>query len=110
VPHAHPGDPSRIIDAQIERFAPGFAERVVARHVTTPAAFEAGNPNLVGGDITGGASHPWQLIARPRLSPDPYATGIPGVLLCSSSTPPGGGVHGLCGHHAARSALRYLRS
>jgi phytoene dehydrogenase-like protein len=108
VPHGTTEDASPLIEAQIERFAPGFGERVVARTVTHPADFEAANPNLHGGDITGGASNPVQLIARPRLAVDPYATGIPGMYLCSSSTPPGAGVHGLCGHHAARSALRVL--
>lgn len=108
VPHGTTEDASPSIEAQIERFAPGFSERVVARHVTHPADFEAWNPNLHGGDITGGASTPMQLLARPRLAFDPYATGIPGLYLCSSSTPPGGGVHGLCGWHAANSALRVL--
>lgn len=109
VPNGYDGDEALArLEAQIERFAPGFAERVVARHVTTPTEFEAANPNYVGGDITGGAATVRQLIARPRLSPDPYATGIPGVWLCSASTPPGAGVHGLCGHHAANAALRVL--
>jgi phytoene dehydrogenase-like protein len=108
VPHGTTEDAAPLIEAQIERFAPGFGARVVARHVTRPADFEAGNPNLHGGDITGGASTPGQLLGRPRFSTDPYATGIPGVFLCSASTPPGGGVHGMCGHHAARSALRVL--
>jgi phytoene dehydrogenase-like protein len=108
VPHGYDGDATALVDAQIERFAPGFTDRVVARHVTTPADFEASNPNYVGGDVAGGATDPWQLVARPRLSPDPYATAIPGVWLCSASTPPGAGVHGLCGYHAARSALRVL--
>jgi phytoene dehydrogenase-like protein len=108
VPHGCTQDVTPLIEAQLERFAPGLADRVVARHVTTPQEFEAGNPNLVGGDISGGAASVAQLIARPRLSPDPYATGVPGVYLCSSSTPPGGGVHGLCGHNAAGSALRVL--
>ena len=108
VPHGCVEDVAPLIEGQIERFAPGFGERVVARHVTTPAEFEADNPNLVGGDITGGASLPMQLLARPRLSPDPYRTQIPGVWLCSSSTPPGGGVHGMAGYHAARSALKVL--
>jgi phytoene dehydrogenase-like protein len=80
----------------------------VARQVTTPAGFEADNANLVGGDITGGASTLRQLVGRYRLGPDAYATGIPGAYLCSASTAPGGGVHGMCGHHAARSALRVL--
>jgi len=108
VPHGCPDDVAPLIEAQIERFAPGFGERVVARHATTPAGFEADNPNLVGGDIGGGANVPWQLVSRPRFGPDPYATGVPGVFLCSSSTPPGGGVHGMPGFHAARSALRVL--
>jgi phytoene dehydrogenase-like protein len=94
--------------AQLERFAPGVRARVVAVHTTTPADFAAGNPNLVGGDITGGALTLRQLVARPRLAPDPYATSAPGVFLCSSSTAPGAGVHGMCGHHAARSALDVL--
>lgn len=108
VPHGYDGDPSHLVDGELERAAPGFRERVVARQVTTPAGFAAWNANLVGGDITGGASTPRQLIARPRLAPDPYATGLPGAWLCSSSTPPGAGVHGMCGHHAARAALRGL--
>jgi phytoene dehydrogenase-like protein len=94
--------------AQLERFAPGLGARIVASHVTTPADFEAGNPNLVGGDITGGALTLRQLVARPSLGPDPYATSAEGVFLCSSSTAPGAGVHGMCGHNAARSALRTL--
>ncbi len=108
VPHGCADDVAPLIEGQIERFAPGFGERVVARHVTTPAQFEADNPNLVGGDITGGASLPTQLLARPRFTPDPYRTPVPGVWLCSSSTPPGGGVHGMSGYHAARSALKVL--
>lgn len=108
VPNGWEGDVTALVDAQIERFAPGFGERVVARHVTRPMELEAYNPNYVGGDIAGGATDPWQLVARPRLAADPYATGVPGVRLCSASTPPGGGVHGLCGYHAAHSALRVL--
>jgi phytoene dehydrogenase-like protein len=108
VPHAYSGDALPAMEAQLERFAPGFADRVVARHVWTPADLEAHDANYVGGDIAGGVTDPLQLVARPRLSPDPYRTEIPGLFLCSSSTPPGAGVHGLCGHHAARSALRTL--
>jgi phytoene dehydrogenase-like protein len=108
VPKGYRGDATAAIEAQIERFAPGFGDRVVARHVTTPADLEAYNPAWLGGDIAGGATDPLQLVARPRLAPDPYATGIPGLYLCSASTPPGAGVHGMCGHHAARSALRVL--
>lgn len=109
VPNGYDGaDALDRLEGQLERFAPGFRDRVVARHVTTPSQLEALNPNYVGGDIVGGATSLRQLVARPRFSPDPYATGIPGVYLCSSSTPPGGGVHGFCGHHAATSALRVL--
>jgi phytoene dehydrogenase-like protein len=96
------------IIAQLERFAPGLAGRIVATNVTTPADFAAGNANLVGGDITGGALTLRQLVARPRFGPDPYATSVPGAFLCSASTAPGAGVHGMCGHHAARSALKVL--
>jgi phytoene dehydrogenase-like protein len=109
VPNGYDGDDAIVrMEAQLERFAPGFGDRVVARHVTTPSQFEAHNPNYVGGDITGGAATFRQLVARPRFGPDPYATGLPGVFLCSSSTPPGAGVHGLCGHLAATSALKVL--
>ena len=106
VPNGWSGDATDAIEAQIERFAPGFRDHIVARHVRGPAQLEAHNANLIGGDISGGSHGGLQLFARPRLSPDPYATGIPGVYLCSASTPPGGGVHGMCGLHAARSALR----
>ncbi|MEX2486909.1 MAG: NAD(P)/FAD-dependent oxidoreductase [Nitriliruptoraceae bacterium] len=108
VPHASTRDATPLIDAQIERFAPGFLERVRARQVTTPADFARDNPNFIGGDIAGGASDGWQLISRPRRIVNPYATGIPGVVLCSASTPPGAGVHGMCGFHAAQSVLRVL--
>jgi phytoene dehydrogenase-like protein len=108
VPRGYRGDATAAIEAQIERFAPGFGERVVARHATSPQDLEAYNPAWRGGDIAGGATDPIQLIARPRFAPDPYATGIPGLYLCSASTPPGAGVHGMCGYHAARSARRVL--
>jgi len=108
VPAGSDVDVSGAILAQLERFAPGVGERIVARHAMGPAALEADDANLVGGDITGGVSDVRQLLARPRLAIDPYATSVAGVWLCSSSTPPGAGVHGLCGHHAARSALRTL--
>jgi phytoene dehydrogenase-like protein len=110
VPQGYAGDAAPLVDAQIERFAPGFRDRVVARHVTGPAQLEAYNPNDVGGDIGGGSHTGLQLVGRPRLSPDPYFTGVPGVFLCSASTPPGAGVHGMCGANAARSALRVLRA
>ncbi len=108
VPHGSSVDVTARVDAQIERFAPGFGERVVARRVTSPAGFEAWNPNFVGGDIAGGAADGLQLLARPGFSLQPYATGVPGVFVCSASTPPGAGAHGMCGHHAARAALRVL--
>ena len=94
------------LEAQIERFAPGFRELVLARSVLDPSALEARNPNYVGGDINGGSIDLRQLFARPVARPNPYRTPIAGVFLCSSSTPPGGGVHGMCGFHAARAALR----
>lgn len=108
VPHGFTGDATGAILDQIERYAPGLRERIVARHVRTPTDLEAHNPNFVGGDIATGATSLRQLIARPHLSVNPYATGVPGLLLCSAATPPGPGVHGMCGYHAARSALRTL--
>lgn len=99
-------DVSDKIERQIERFAPGFRDCIIARHKTNAADLERSNANLVEGDINGGAATVWQLLARPTLSPTPYRTPIPGVYLCSASTPPGGGVHGMCGYYAARTALR----
>jgi phytoene dehydrogenase-like protein len=107
-PHGSLLDMVERIEGQIERFAPGFRNRILARHVTGPAGLEKSNGNLIGGDISGGASNLRQLIARPVLSPVPYRTPLRGIYLCSSSTPPGGGVHGMCGFHAARAALRDL--
>ena len=106
VPHGSTLDLSASIEAQIERFAPGFRDLVLARHVMKPADLEARNANLVGGDINGGAANFLQLLARPVWGSTPYRTAIPATYLCSSSTPPGGGVHGMCGWHAARAALR----
>jgi phytoene dehydrogenase-like protein len=108
VPNGYGGDATGTIEEQIERFAPGFRERIVARHVRDVPALEVYDPNYVGGDIGTGANDRLQVALRPRLALDPYATGIPGVYLCSSATPPGGGVHGMCGYHAAGSALRHL--
>lgn len=108
VPAGWSGDGERVIVDQIERFAPGFSERIVASSVTGPAALQLHDANLVRGDIVGGTNDPWQLVARPRLSLDPYATGAPGAYLCSASTPPGAGVHGMAGYHAAVRALRWL--
>jgi len=99
-------DMSERIESQIERFAPGFRDCVLARHKMGAADLQKSNSNLAGGDINGGAANLMQLIARPVLSPTPYRTALPGVYLCSASTPPGGGVHGMCGYHAARAALR----
>jgi len=93
------------IEAQLERFAPGFRDLVLERSVLGPAAMEARNPNYVGGDINGGSVELRQLFARPVMRPVPYRTPLAGVYLCSSSTPPGGGVHGMCGYHSARAAL-----
>ena len=106
VPNGSTADMTRAVEDQIERFAPGFRDCVSSRHVFTPAQMEQRNANLVGGDISGGASDLRQLFARPVSLLKPYATPIDGVYLCSSSTPPGGGVHGMCGYHAARAALR----
>ena len=82
---------------------------ILARSKMNCSDMERDNPNLIAGDITGGANTLWQLFARPRRYPSPYTTPIPGVYLCSASTPPGGGVHGMCGYHAAQAALRRLK-
>jgi phytoene dehydrogenase-like protein len=99
-------DMSEKIESQIERFAPGFRDCILARHKLSAADLGESNPNLAGGDINGGAANLMQLVARPILSPTPYRTPLHGVYLCSASTPPGGGVHGMCGYHAARAAAR----
>jgi phytoene dehydrogenase-like protein len=96
------------IEQQIERFAPGFRDRILARSELSPADLERRNANYVGGDINGGAATLRQLFTRPVPQRSPYTTPLPGVFLCSSSTPPGGGVHGMCGYHAAQAALRHL--
>ena len=108
VPHGYDGDATEAVLGQVERFAPGFRERVVGMHVRGPAAMEEHDPNYVRGDIGVGANDALQLVLRPRPAPDPYSLGVPGVALCSSATPPGGGVHGMCGFHAAESALRRM--
>lgn len=105
VPNGSTVDMTAAMERQIERFAPGFRDVVIARHVTTSAALEAYNANCLGGDVTGGLSDWRQIVTRPVVSPKPWRTPIPGVYLCSASTPPGGGVHGMCGRHAARTAL-----
>jgi phytoene dehydrogenase-like protein len=105
VPSGSPCDMSERIIAQIERFAPGFRERILAKHVYTAAQMERYNPNYIGGDINGGVQDLWQLFTRPTIRLTPYATPVKGLYLCSSSTPPGGAVHGLCGYFAAKAAL-----
>ncbi|MEM7323237.1 MAG: NAD(P)/FAD-dependent oxidoreductase, partial [Actinomycetota bacterium] len=105
VPHGYSGDATdRIVD-QIERFAPGFRERIVGQAVRSTTELSVYNANYVGGDIIGGASTPTQVLFRPRPAVDPYFTGVPGAYLCSASTPPGAGAHGLCGVQAANRAL-----
>lgn len=107
VPNGSTIDMTERIELQVERFAPGFRARILARHVMSPTDLEARNPNLVGGDVGAGSQQLSQLFARPVLRLNPYSTPVPGLYLCSASTPPGGGVHGMCGHWAARSALRH---
>ncbi len=109
VPHGFTGDMTGPIEAQLERFAPGFKARILARHAMGPSELERYNPNYVGGDISSGLNSLWQVVARPVLSLNPYATPLNGVFLCSAATPPGAGVHGMCGYHAAKAALRYLQ-
>ena len=108
VPNGSTVDMLPRIEGQIERFAPGFRERVLARHVMTTSDLEARNPNLVGGDIGGGANTLAQLFFRPLARRHPCKTPVRGLYLCSASTPPGGGVHGMCGYHAAAAALADL--
>jgi phytoene dehydrogenase-like protein len=110
VPNGSTVDMSQAIESEVERFAPGFRDCIIARHAMGPAAMEARNANLIGGDIAGGAADLAQIIARPVFSASPYKTPIDGVFLCSSSTPPGVGVHGMCGYHAAQSALQFLKA
>lgn len=109
VPAGFTGDATAAIEAQIERFAPGFRDQVVERRVRTTTEFEGHNPNYVGGDVVTGANSARQLIFRPRVALNPYALGIDGVYLCSAATPPGAGAHGMCGYNAAQRALQWLR-
>jgi phytoene dehydrogenase-like protein len=106
VPNGSAADMTDRIEAQIERFAGGFRDRILARHTIGPAALEAYNPNLIGGDIGGGSNEASQFLTRPFPKLNPYSTPAAGVYLCSSSTPPGAAIHGMCGHFAARAALR----
>ena len=104
VPNGCDFDMTERIDSQIERFAPGFRDRILARHTLTPQSLEVYNANYIGGDINGGAEGWSQLFTRPVLRPIPYSTPVKGLFLCSASTPPGGGVHGMCGYYAALMA------
>ena len=108
VPHGSTEDRTDAIESQIERFAPGFRDRILERHAMTTLDFERYNPNYVGGAITGGVTDALQLFNSPVTRLDPYSTPNPRLFICSAATPPGGGVHGLCGYWAARSALRRL--
>ncbi len=107
VPNGSTVDMTDRIEAQIERFAPGFRDRILGRHVMNTQDVEARNANFIGGDINAGAADLRQFVRRPTLGLDPWRTPAKGVYLCSSSTPPGGGVHGMCGWHAATSALKH---
>jgi phytoene dehydrogenase-like protein len=108
VPNGYTGDAEQALIDQIERFAPGFRDRIVAKSVRSPAELEAANANYLGGDIITGANTPVRVLIRPRLALDPYSTGIPGVFICSAATPPGAGAHGMNGYNAARSAVGFL--
>lgn len=108
VPHGSKVDMTEVIERQIERFAPGFRDQILARHKTTPAGFEAHNLNNLGGVITGGVADLTQLLTRPVVRLDPYSTPNSRLYICSASAPPGGGVHGMCGYNAAQSALKKL--
>lgn len=105
VPHGSTQDLTAVIEAQIERFAPGFRDTILARHTMNTQDFQRYNPNYVGGDINGGVQNWRQLFTRPVPRWNPYTTPLANVFLCSSATPPGGGVHGMCGYHAAQAVL-----
>lgn len=105
VPAGYQGDATTAIEEQIERYAPGFRDRIVARHVQSTTDMATKNPNYVGGDIVTGANSPRQLVFRPRVTTQPYSLGVPGMYLCSAATPPGAGAHGMCGFNAASAAL-----
>lgn len=109
VPHGWTGDATAAITAQIERFAPGFRDRVVGVQTCSTGRFGRFNPNFTGGDIMTGAKDVRQLVFGPRTGLDPYSVGVPGTFICSAATPPGPGAHGMCGAHAAAAALRHLR-
>lgn len=106
VPHGSVKDRTDAIEKQVERFAPGFRERIIGRHTFNTVQIQEYNPNYIGGDINGGVQDLGQLFTRPALRWSPYRSSAKGIYICSSSTPPGGGVHGMCGYHAARRALK----
>ena len=106
VPNGSQADRTEAIEIQVERFAPGFKDIILERRTMDTTQMQAYNPNYIGGDINGGVQDIWQLYSRPVLSRSPYRTSVKGLYICSSSTPPGGGVHGMCGYHAARRVLK----
>ncbi|HKJ31937.1 MAG TPA: hypothetical protein VKA34_08910, partial [Balneolales bacterium] len=108
VPNGSTADMTDTIENQIERFAPGFKDTIIKRHKMNAMDFQNYNANYIGGDINGGMQDIRQLFTRPVMKWDPYKTGVDNWFICSSSTPPGGGVHGMCGYHAAQSALKEL--
>ena len=108
VPNGSSFDMTDRIEGQVERFAPGFRERVLKRNARSAVALEQYNPNYVGGDINGGVQDIGQLFSRPAQALNPYSIPSSNIFICSSSTPPGGGVHGMCGYWAAQAALRHL--
>ncbi len=109
VPNGCSEDMTKSIEAQVERFAPGFRDVILTRYTSTPATLQAENPNLIGGDITGGAQSLKQVFCRPTCNLSPYSTPLKGVFICSASTPPGAGVHGMCGYHAAQAYLNSIK-
>jgi phytoene dehydrogenase-like protein len=108
VPSGSEFDMHERIEAQIERFAPGFRDLIIKHHCMNSRDMEEYNPNYIGGDINGGVQDWRQFFTRPVLRLNPYNTPDPGIFLCSSSTPPGGGVHGMCGYHAARTVIKRI--
>jgi phytoene dehydrogenase-like protein len=110
VPNGSEVDMTGRIEKQVERFAPGFRDRILGKHIINAAQMEEYNPNYVGGDINGGIMSIGQLFTRPALRLSPYRTSAKGIYICSSSTPPGGGIHGMCGYHAAKRALKDIFS
>ena len=108
VPHGSTADMTAVIEAQIERFAPGFRDCILARHTMTTQDFQRYNPNYIGGDINGGVQNWRQLFTRPVPRLNPYTTPLKNLFICSSSTPPGGGVHGMCGYYAAQAVLKTI--